>query len=304
MSLPKIHQPFPASDVTLYGAGGKTGLVWHFATLLRLYNTGEYSPYEEKFRIGTSAGSIVSVMIDSKLSLEKLLALSLGTDVRLYWKKYNSPKTPDFNVAKKIPADPLYFLRSVSQLNRPYLRKVLFSLLPDSEHSAVDLENFVKKATGDKWPKTPTWVTVTERYSGEPAYLTKHSNVSVSKAVTASCALPGVYAPVSVNGVDYQDGGIFSSTYLGSVLPFVSSVTIFTPLLPPKDLRKIKSLTGNFLRTASYLSLKKDLNQAKELGIPVKLISPRPQEQLLLSNSHPMDPSFIAELAEVTLSPN
>ncbi len=39
-------------------------------------------------------------------------------------------------------------------------------------------------------------------------------NVPISKAVAASCALPGLYRPVRINGVDYIDGGVRKTAHL------------------------------------------------------------------------------------------
>ncbi len=38
--------------------------------------------------------------------------------------------------------------------------------------------------------------------------------VPISKAVAASCAMPGIYRPVRINGVDYIDGGVRKTAHL------------------------------------------------------------------------------------------
>ena len=42
----------PSNSVTIYGSGGRTGLVWLLATLLRLQRSGEYNYLDDNFRVG------------------------------------------------------------------------------------------------------------------------------------------------------------------------------------------------------------------------------------------------------------
>jgi NTE family protein len=48
--------------------------------------------------------------------------------------------------------------------------------------------------------------------SGETVVFTKDSGVALVDAVTASCAVPGIWPPVTINGRRYIDGGVRSST--------------------------------------------------------------------------------------------
>lgn len=45
-----------------------------------------------------------------------------------------------------------------------------------------------------------------------------HDAVPISKAVQASCALPGLYKPVAIDGVDYIDGGVRKTAHISLAL--------------------------------------------------------------------------------------
>ena len=294
--------PVPSNSVTIYGSGGRTGLVWLFATLLRLERSGEYYHFDDKFRIGTSAGALTSVMLSSKLSLEKLLALSLGDDVSSFWRKIPSPAAPSYTPLGA-PSDLFYIPRSIINGDKPYLRKAIYSLLPDSNFAMDTLENLVNTATKNRWPKIPTWLTATEKHTGKVVLFSKDSGVAVSKAVTASCAIPGVYAPVEINGALFQDGGVYSSTYLGFIMPYVQNITLFTPLVLDKTVKHPLGLAANALGISSTQALQSEITKARQLGKSLTIYSPREAEKLLLTNYNSMDPAVLNELAEKTLMP-
>lgn len=57
--------------------------------------------------------------------------------------------------------------------------------------------------------------------------------VPISKAVAASCALPGLYKPVRINGVDYIDGGVRKTAHLSLALRERCGLTIcVNPIVP------------------------------------------------------------------------
>jgi len=292
----------PSNSVTLYGSGGRTGLVWLFATLLRLQRNGEYNYLHDNFRLGTSAGALTSVMLSSKLPLEKLLTLSLGEDVSSFWRKIPSPSTPNITPSGP-PSDLFYLPRSLISGDKPYLRKALFSLLPESNYTTDTLEHFIRTSTKDRWPKIATWVTATEKNTGKVSIFSKESGVSLAKAVTASCAIPGVYAPVAINGTLFQDGGVYSSTYLGTILPHVQNITLFTPLVLDKTSKHPLSVAANVLGLSSAQALKNEITLARELGKSLTIFSPRESEKPLLANYSSMDEGILFELARKTLQP-
>ena len=60
-----------------------------------------------------------------------------------------------------------------------------------------------------------------------------HEDVPISKAVAASCAIPGLYRPVRIGGTDYIDGGVRKTAHISLALRERCGLTIcINPLVP------------------------------------------------------------------------
>lgn len=60
-----------------------------------------------------------------------------------------------------------------------------------------------------------------------------HENVPISQAVAASCAIPGLYRPVRIDGIDYIDGGVRKTAHISLALRERCGLTIcVNPLVP------------------------------------------------------------------------
>jgi NTE family protein len=62
----------------------------------------------------------------------------------------------------------------------------------------------------DTWPGTPLKISAVDADSGHRVVFDARSGVSLTDAVTASCALPGIYPLAEINGRRYADGGAWS----------------------------------------------------------------------------------------------
>ncbi len=71
-------------------------------------------------------------------------------------------------------------------------------------------------------------------------------NVPISKAVAASCALPGLYKPVRIGGVDYIDGGVRKTAHLSLAFRERCGLTIcINPIVPLRVLHYGEARNGN-----------------------------------------------------------
>ena len=62
-----------------------------------------------------------------------------------------------------------------------------------------------------EWPERPLVVTAVDTETGEFTTFDRDSGVPLVSAVAASCAVPGVYPPVTIDGRRYMDGGMRSA---------------------------------------------------------------------------------------------
>jgi NTE family protein len=62
------------------------------------------------------------------------------------------------------------------------------------------------------WPPWDLRIVAVDASTGDPVVFDRAAGVGLVDAVTASCAVPGVWPPATVNGIRYVDGGIRTMT--------------------------------------------------------------------------------------------
>jgi NTE family protein len=67
------------------------------------------------------------------------------------------------------------------------------------------------RLAGTEWPERKLVITAVDAETGEFRTFDRDSGVPLLYAVAASCAVPGVYPPVTIDGRRYVDGGMRSA---------------------------------------------------------------------------------------------
>lgn len=183
------------------GGGGLTGIGWEWGILSGLAEAG-VDLSDADLVVGTSAGSVVGAQLATGLDLEERyqaqlvppdgeLAASLGARVMLrYALAMVGPRAPQ-KVRKRI--------------GRLALRA---KTGPESARRAVIESRLPVK----EWPTRPLQLTAVDTATGELRVFDRSSEVPLVSAVAASCAVPGVWPPVTIEGHRYMDGGARSGT--------------------------------------------------------------------------------------------
>ncbi|MBU2134826.1 MAG: patatin-like phospholipase family protein, partial [Alphaproteobacteria bacterium] len=89
-----------------------------------------------------------------------------------------------------------------------------FALAAETVDEAAFIASFGRSFAGlaeDAWPERGFACTAVDALTGAFQLWTKDSGVGVTRAVASSCAVPGVYPPVTLKGRRYIDGGMRSS---------------------------------------------------------------------------------------------
>jgi NTE family protein len=63
-----------------------------------------------------------------------------------------------------------------------------------------------------EWPDRDLRLTVVRKATGERIVLDRHGPTGLVDAVAASCAVPGIWPAVTLDGQEYVDGGVHSTT--------------------------------------------------------------------------------------------
>ncbi|MGW3859835.1 patatin-like phospholipase family protein, partial [Micromonospora arida] len=182
------------------GGGGVTGVAWELGLLAGLVERG-VPVTEADLVVGTSAGSVVGAQVCSGLPVERFyseqltppsseLAARLGfaTLARLIWA---GGRTRDAVRSRARIGAMAVAARTPSEASR---RAVIEARLPDRE-----------------WPRRRLLITAVDASSGEFVVFDRDSGVSLVDAVGASCAVPGVWPPVTIGARRFVDGGMRST---------------------------------------------------------------------------------------------
>ncbi|MET7967344.1 patatin-like phospholipase family protein [Micromonospora sp. NPDC005305] len=182
------------------GGGGVTGVAWELGLLAGLAARGLDLTGAELV-VGTSAGSVVGAQICSGTPVEELYAgqlrpargelpARLGVAVLARWAWAGARGRDEVRARARVGAMALA-ARTPSEESR---RAVIAARLPVRE-----------------WPARRLLVTAVDAASGEFVVFDATSQVPLVDAVGASCAVPGVWPPVSIGGRRYVDGGVRSA---------------------------------------------------------------------------------------------
>ncbi len=186
------------------GGGGVTGVAWELGVLQALDADGVPVGAADLL-VGTSAGSVVAAQLSSGVGLDRLLAAQLEPP------DASRERAVDFDVEKVASA----FAALAEGAHDPRelrARVGAMALSAPTVPEAERLEVIRARLPAPDWPERRLLITAVDTASGELVVWDRGSRVPLLLAVAASCAVPGVAPPVTIDGRRYMDGGVRSST--------------------------------------------------------------------------------------------
>jgi NTE family protein len=187
------------------GGGGITGIAWEIGLVAGLAEAG-IDLSSANLVVGTSAGSVVGAQLTS------------GADVEMLYARQLEPPTEE-KVAQLTRSMLAQFAWAMlrNRGNHAGFRARLGTLalaaekagLTPTEQERIDIIG--ERLVSSEWPDRDFTVTAVDAESGEFHPFDRSSGVPLVQAVAASCAVPGVYPPVSIGGRRYIDGGMRSA---------------------------------------------------------------------------------------------
>lgn len=183
------------------GGGGLTGIGWECGILYGLARAGVDLTTADLV-VGTSAGSVVGAQLTSgRLTPQELYERQLG-DPR--------GELPARLGAGLIARYALSMARSRD--GRAYRRRIgAIALAADTGPEAERRTVLEARLVSHDWPERRLVLAAVDALSGELEAFDRDGGGSLVDAVSASCAVPGVWPPVTVGGRRFIDGGIRSA---------------------------------------------------------------------------------------------
>jgi NTE family protein len=180
----------------VFGAGGVTGEAYHRGVIRALLEVG-FDPRNADALVGTSAGSLVS----ASLRAPRRTALDLPDPIA------SGAKLPAIPAMSALLAAARRPLRT-----RPGV--IVSSLLPTGRRSLDFVVDGLGRRYGREWPDRTLYIVGVRRRDGRRIVFGRSDApvTDVAHAVAASCAIPGYFHPVLIDGEHYVDGGVHSPT--------------------------------------------------------------------------------------------
>jgi NTE family protein len=207
------------------GAGGIVGQAWHAGVLQALHEQG-FDPAASEVVVGTSAGSLVGGMLRRGLSVRELGEGS-------YRRGAVGGRDGARPTGAGLAATAERAVQAAARTSgRPRMGSRIAGMVPRGRVSPGGIVRLVQLVGGDDWPDETTWICAVQRRTGARVVFGSEGapTAPFSKAIAASCAIPGYFQPVRIpSGVtegksdgtpearpadDYVDGGAHSPTNL------------------------------------------------------------------------------------------
>lgn len=195
------HPTQPVSRALVLGGGGVTGIAWEVGVLAGLSSQGiDWSTATSV--IGTSAGSFVGTAVASGYDLERLFASQLDPDeTEVEGKASEATMTAWWAALAEGGDDPRRVGAAMGRISKAD---------PEPVPSAIRRQVVASRLVTADWP-AGLKVTAIDADTGELHLFDEHAGVSLTDAVSASGAVPGVWPLEHFLGRSWVDGGMVST---------------------------------------------------------------------------------------------
>lgn len=262
-------------EALVLGGGGVAGIAWITGLLAGLADAGQDVSGADLI-VGTSAGSAVAAQLGSGLSLDELY--DRQTRPELQAAEIMADLDLDTFAAEMTGA--LTGASSPAELRRA---AGAFALAASTVPEPARLAVIESRLPSHEWPARALKIIAVDAATGDPRVFENGSGVSLVDAVTASCAVPGIWPPVTIQGRRYIDGGVRSGEN-ADYAAGAARVLVIAPL-------------GTTELFPTEVPLSKAVARLRSGGAAVAIVAPDEASQSAVGQN-PLDPSRRAPAAE------
>jgi NTE family protein len=310
----------PEARVALVlGAGGAVGHAFNVGVLSALADEFGWDAREADLIVGTSAGSVVGASLRVGLDPLDLRRRAMGQPlsaegaalIRRAETAVSEARVAAAEVAEEDEPAPAVGLAaravrmrvaSPERLMRAFREpwKVtpgsLFSaLVPAGRLPTGYIGAAYESLHGDSWPRRDLWIAAVDLDVGQRVVFGRDGSpaATLGQAVEASCAIPGHFAPVTIGGSRYVDGGAHSTTNADLVAEHDPKPDLALVAAPMSAVGSAPLNPRQSIRQFARRSVAREARLLRDQGIEVVTFQPTAADLEVMSGDS-MDPSTSA----------
>lgn len=223
------------SFALVLGGGGMVGVAWEVGVLAGLADAG-IDITEADLIVGSSAGSLVGTQLRQGRTLASMVENQRNPT-------NDGISGPPLNTDLSGLIEIMGAIRGAKERTPELFQKVgRLAMDADTPPESEWIGRFELLVGDDDWPDGDLRLNAVDCNTGTRRSWSKADGVPLAAAVASSCAIPGVFPPISLDGSRFTDGGLWSSSNLDVVLDTDVECAIFVGPLRAGDPSATKAL--------------------------------------------------------------
>jgi NTE family protein len=269
------------------GGGGLTGTAFHAGLVAGLAEFADWDARGAEVIVGTSAGSTSAALLRAGLPPADFVARMAGEPMSGEGQRVLGGLGPlrqphRHERPSRRPAAP-GLLTAIARRPWRYRPGIAAAALLPEGNLAVDAGVSWIGDLFEEWPEAPTWICTVRLDDGVRVVFGRDATASVRDAVTASCAIPGYFAPVVIDGHRHVDGGMWSIHNLDLVAGLGLDLVVVSAPMSTADRHAAERST--LVRLPVRRRLDNEVDQVRSAGTPVIVIQPDARLRAVMGTS-------------------
>ncbi|AQS67546.1 patatin-like phospholipase family protein [Streptomyces pactum] len=232
-----------ADTALVLGGGGLTAYAWQIGVLAALAEAG-IDLGDADVLAGTSAGALLALDLAEGSPSSALYAEQINRERAMLDVDFTFAMTVRYLWAALGSRDPKTVIKRIGRL------ALTVRDVPETEV----FEAIGPQLRVSTWPQRPVRLFAVDALTGEPTAFTADSGVDLLHAMSATCALPPLFPPITIGTGRWMDGGVRSTTN-ADLVDDCARVVVLAPIpkgagASPSAATQVQTLVSNGARAA------------------------------------------------------